>query len=277
MSAMTGMTWMEAALVLGVLVLALGGALALEAIRRGPRPRPTRPVLRSEPAEPSAAPTAASGLSPASGRADEGAGAAEKAAAQPREESREPEPGVRLGRRRFFHWLLGLGSLGTFIAMLSAASSLKPLIVQETAKEIGEGDKLVFATGPRKGQLLTREALAEGEGALALPQGKEDVEENLVLVLHLRPDQLEPPTRREWTDQGFVAYSAICTHLGCTVLAELQGGGIFCPCHGGVFDPRRGAIVVSGPPPRPLPQLPIRIDEQGRIVVAGPFTEEVGA
>ncbi len=179
-------------------------------------------------------------------------------------------------RRQFVQWLMGLGAGSTVAAMLAAGSSLKPLVVLQEAKMIAEGDRLVFAAGPRKGQLVTQESLAIGEAALTLPKGKEDVEQNIVLIVRLAPEQLGAPTKLEWTAQGCVAYSAICTHLGCTVLEGLRAGAIYCPCHAGVFDPSRGAIVVSGPPPRPLPQLPIRFNAQGELEAAGGFTEPVG-
>lgn len=51
-----------------------------------------------------------------------------------------------------------------------------------------------------------------------------------------------------------VAYSSVCTHLGCAVLWRRQQGRLACPCHEGAFDPRSGA-VVAGPPPRPLPRI----------------------
>ncbi len=189
---------------------------------------------------------------------------------------REESKAKGLSRRRVFHWLMGLGAGSALLAMLSAVNSLKPLVVQQTTKMIGEGDKLVFAVGPRRGERITRDALRVSEAALALPAGKEDVEENTVIVVRLEPTKLESPTRREWTAEGFVAYSAICTHLGCTVLSELRSEAIFCPCHAGVYDPGRGAIVVSGPPPRPLPQLPLRFNTQGELEAAGSFTERVG-
>jgi rieske iron-sulfur protein len=153
---------------------------------------------------------------------------------------------------------------------------VKPLVVLQEAKMIAEGDRFVFAAGPRKGQLVTKESLSVGAVALALPKGKEEIEQNIVLIARLEKDQLAPPTKLEWTAEGYVAYSAICTHLGCTVLEGLKAGAIFCPCHAGVFDPSRGAIVVSGPPPRPLPQLPIRFNAAGELEAAGEFTEPVG-
>jgi thiosulfate dehydrogenase (quinone) large subunit len=51
------------------------------------------------------------------------------------------------------------------------------------------------------------------------------------------------------SDGSLTAFSAVCTHAGCTV--GYQGGEIVCPCHGGVYSATTGA-VVSGPPPAPL-------------------------
>jgi cytochrome b6-f complex iron-sulfur subunit len=62
-----------------------------------------------------------------------------------------------------------------------------------------------------------------------------------------------------------VAYSAVCTHQGCTV--AYQGGELACPCHGSVFDPANGAAVVAGPAPRPLPEIPVKV-EGGEVVRA---------
>jgi cytochrome b6-f complex iron-sulfur subunit len=67
-------------------------------------------------------------------------------------------------------------------------------------------------------------------------------------------------------DNGdFVAYSAICTHQGCTV--DYKDGNLACPCHGSVFDPANGAAVVAGPAPRPLPEIPVKV-EGGEVVRA---------
>jgi Rieske Fe-S protein len=65
-------------------------------------------------------------------------------------------------------------------------------------------------------------------------------------------------------DEEFVAYSAVCTHQGCTVAYQRQTQRLACPCHGGVFDPAKGAEVVTGPPPRPLPEVEIEVRD-GRV------------
>lgn len=72
---------------------------------------------------------------------------------------------------------------------------------------------------------------------------------------------------------GFVAFDALCTHLGCQVhfdkvaVAGWESTPLetFCPCHGAVFDPNTGK-VLGGPPPRPLPKIKLEIDDQGEIL-----------
>jgi len=53
-----------------------------------------------------------------------------------------------------------------------------------------------------------------------------------------------------------VAFSAICTHQGCTV--KPAGAELHCPCHGSVYDALTGKNV-SGPAPRPLPAFPVHV------------------
>ena len=57
----------------------------------------------------------------------------------------------------------------------------------------------------------------------------------------------------------FAAYSAVCTHAGCTVAYQEQSARIACPCHGSVFDPADGAAVVNGPAQMPLPAIPVEV------------------
>jgi Rieske Fe-S protein len=59
----------------------------------------------------------------------------------------------------------------------------------------------------------------------------------------------------------FAAYSAVCTHQGCTV--AYRNGELLCPCHGSVFDPSRGGAVLSGPAPSPLPRIPLKVQSGG--------------
>jgi ubiquinol-cytochrome c reductase iron-sulfur subunit len=75
----------------------------------------------------------------------------------------------------------------------------------------------------------------------------------------------------------YYAYSKICTHVGCPVsLYEQQTGRVLCPCHQSQFDVLDGAKPVFGPAARPLPQLPIELDEEGYFVATSDFIEPVG-
>lgn len=53
-----------------------------------------------------------------------------------------------------------------------------------------------------------------------------------------------------------VVFSAVCTHMGCTV--NPAGKEFHCPCHGSVYDAATGK-VLHGPAPRPLPRIPVTV------------------
>jgi ubiquinol-cytochrome c reductase iron-sulfur subunit len=90
-----------------------------------------------------------------------------------------------------------------------------------------------------------------------------------------RPGQ--PGTIMNWTVDNIVAYSKICTHVGCPVaLYEQTTHHILCPCHQSTFDATNGAQVLFGPAPRPLPQLPIGVDSNGFLIATSDFHEPVG-
>jgi Rieske Fe-S protein len=67
-------------------------------------------------------------------------------------------------------------------------------------------------------------------------------------------------------DGEFHAFSAICSHLGCTVQFREDHQQIWCACHGGCYDPSTGKNV-SGPPPKPLKTLKATLKD-GQIVVS---------
>jgi len=100
----------------------------------------------------------------------------------------------------------------------------------------------------------------------------------IVLLMRLQPEQLNPETNNmDWTYDGIVAYSKVCTHVGCPVaLYEQQTHHLLCPCHQSQFDVANGAAVIFGPAARPLPQLPITVDAEGYLVAQSDFHEPVG-
>ena len=61
------------------------------------------------------------------------------------------------------------------------------------------------------------------------------------------------------------AFTAVCTHLGCTVRYEPDSKVIWCPCHNGMFDLH--GRNIAGPPPRPLSEYQVNLRE-GKIVVS---------
>ena len=98
---------------------------------------------------------------------------------------------------------------------------------------------------------------------------------NQLLLLRFDPEKLTPETRSR-AAEGVVAYTSICTHTGCDVTNwHPERQLLECPCHYSFYDPKEGAKVVSGPSPRRLPALPLRIVE-ARIIVAKPFTGRAG-
>jgi len=66
-------------------------------------------------------------------------------------------------------------------------------------------------------------------------------------------------------DGSWIALTAVCTHLGCTVQYQPEKSRIHCACHGGIYDPNTGANI-SGPPPKPLMRYNVKITETGVVV-----------
>jgi ubiquinol-cytochrome c reductase iron-sulfur subunit len=114
-----------------------------------------------------------------------------------------------------------------------------------------------------------------------IPEGYQDDDDALAkaatIIIKLAPGELQPPTVLNWTVEGIVAYSKICTHVGCPVsLYEETTHHILCPCHQSTFNAPKGAEVIFGPAARPLPQLPITTDAEGYLVAMSDFHEPVG-
>ena len=61
------------------------------------------------------------------------------------------------------------------------------------------------------------------------------------------------------TKAGVFAYSAICTHQGCTVSYNASSKHLKCPCHGAEFDPAKGARAVAGPTQTPLSKIKVAV------------------
>lgn len=99
-----------------------------------------------------------------------------------------------------------------------------------------------------------------------------------VILLRMEPGDITPRKGREnWSVDGIVCYSKICTHVGCPIsLNERTTHHLLCPCHQSTFDLADSGRVVFGPAARALPQLPLAVDEEGYLVAQSDFTEPVG-
>jgi len=99
-----------------------------------------------------------------------------------------------------------------------------------------------------------------------------------LILVRMEPDDIKHGEDREnWTVNGIVAYSKICTHVGCPIsLLERTTHHVLCPCHQSTFDLADSGKVVFGPAARALPQLPIAVDSEGYLVAQSDFTEPVG-
>lgn len=155
----------------------------------------------------------------------------------------------------------------------------------------------VMSLGPQPGRGLFRTSwergvrLVDSEGVplrpadlglntvrTVFPEGEIGSADAVTLLLRVRPSELQlDGERRQWTPEGCVGYSKICTHAGCPVgLYRAEDHALLCPCHQSTFDVLRGAVPTFGPAARPLPQLPLGIDGHGYLVAMGDFPEPVG-
>lgn len=99
-----------------------------------------------------------------------------------------------------------------------------------------------------------------------------------VIVIRMRPDDIKPTEGREnWSVDGILCYSKICTHVGCPIsLYEQQTHHVLCPCHQSTFDLSDGGKVIFGPAHRALPQLQLGVDDEGYLIAMSDFEEVVG-
>jgi ubiquinol-cytochrome c reductase iron-sulfur subunit len=100
-----------------------------------------------------------------------------------------------------------------------------------------------------------------------------------VILVRMEPEEITPVEGREdWSVNGIICYSKICTHVGCPIsLYERTTHHVLCPCHQSTFDLAHGAKVIFGPAARPLPQLPLAVDDEGYLYAQDDFHEPIGA
>jgi ubiquinol-cytochrome c reductase iron-sulfur subunit len=124
-----------------------------------------------------------------------------------------------------------------------------------------------------------------GSLTFAKPEGLEEKDEDFqtqiaksaLMIVRIQPDNIKDKRELEWSHEGIVAYSKICTHVGCPIsLYEQQTHHVLCPCHQSTFDLSDGARVIFGPAGHALPQLRIGVNDEGYLEALGDFEEPVG-
>ena len=188
-----------------------------------------------------------------------------------------------LGRRSLIKRSLGAALGLSALSPLLLLRDLGPLPGKELEKTSWKsGTYLVTDPGNRriKDSDLEVGAVAQVLPEIADPEHRKlnDIAKDAVLLIRLRPQEFNlEPDKLAMTHDGIIAFSKICSHMGCAVaLYEQQTKHLLCPCHQSTFDVTRGAKVIFGPSARPLPQLDITIDDEGYLVARQPFSEPVG-
>ncbi len=186
------------------------------------------------------------------------------------------EVGPVIGRRSMLLKLLigAGGALG--LALLLPVLSLGPAP--------GRSLKVTpWARGKRvvdeEGRPVELNQIPEDGFLTVFPEGFAGASDAQTLLIRVRPGSLKlPPERLAWVPDGtHVAYSKICTHAGCPVgLYRAESQSLICPCHQSQFDVADGGKPFFGPAARPLPQLPLGVDDEGILVAQGDFPEPVG-
>jgi len=148
----------------------------------------------------------------------------------------------------------------------------------------GEGVRIVSDVAERP---LKLEDIPVGGLVAASPENLQEVEEaegNLnarakaaIILVRMDPSEIVSQQGEGWGLEGVLAFSKICTHVGCPIaLYEQRTHHLLCPCHQSTFDLADSGNVVFGPAARRMPQLPITVDEEGFLVAQSDFQEPVG-
>jgi ubiquinol-cytochrome c reductase iron-sulfur subunit len=186
------------------------------------------------------------------------------------------EAGPEIRRRGFVLKMLGIAGGALGIALLPPIASLGP----------APGNSLK-TTSWRPGMRLVRDDTGEpiradelvlDEVLTVVPETAPKAADSVALLIRLPEDQIELPAERlAGTINGLVCYSKLCTHAGCPVgLYRAANRSLFCPCHQSQFNVLAGCTPTFGPAARPLPQLPIAVDQEGFVYAKGDFLEPVG-
>jgi ubiquinol-cytochrome c reductase iron-sulfur subunit len=192
------------------------------------------------------------------------------------EDALAEEVGPAIGRRSMLVKLLAGAGGALGLALLLPVLSLGPAPGNSLkVTPWRRGSRVV----DEEGELVTIDSVPEDGFVTVFPEGAAGAADAQALLIHVRPNTLKlSPERMAGVPEGtHVAYSKICTHAGCPVgLYRAESQSLICPCHQSQFDVADGARPFFGPAARPLPQLPLGVDEEGVLVAQDDFSEPVG-
>lgn len=190
-----------------------------------------------------------------------------------------------LGERKIIRRTL-LGALSLFpLPLLVILRDLGPMPGTRLRETIWDsGVHLVTDATYRK---IKAADLSVGSLINAVPDNLLEIEhedENLnergkasIILVRLDPNDIVSQQGEGWDYEGIVAYSKICTHVGCPIsLYQQRTHHLLCPCHQSTFDLSDSGNVVFGPAARRMPQLPITVDSEGYLIAKSGFQEPVG-
>lgn len=189
--------------------------------------------------------------------------------------------GIRWNRRRVVQGVLGLGIAG---GLVSPDAWMADADAAEIARQRPQdGDQLTYFGGDRDGEVIAPADLSLGEQPfIAYPRDpssgviRDGSRLNQITLLRVDPSRFDDRTRPGTVD-GIIAFSATCTHQQCPVTAwDEQAEALFCFCHRSRFDPWNAGKVVNGPATRKLPTLPLRLEGDNELRIAGGFSGRVG-
>jgi ubiquinol-cytochrome c reductase iron-sulfur subunit len=180
-----------------------------------------------------------------------------------------------MSRRGFIVKMLGVAAGAIGLAALLPIRSLGPSPGNSLFRTRWRRNSLVV---DEQGNPVTMDTLEVGGAITVFPEGHIQVEDSQTILIRLSNEAVVTrPGREDWAPDGYVALSKVCTHAGCPVgLYQQQFKKLLCPCHQSTFDVPQGGKPTFGPATRSLPQLPLMIDNDGRLRAQRDYDEPVG-
>lgn len=182
---------------------------------------------------------------------------------------------TELARRRFLKYMVGAaGAIGVAAVFPIASLGPRPDKRELFSTAWTAGSRVVDGDG----NPVRLADLAVGSAVVVFPEGHvDDPTAQTVLIRLSKGQNKASPAKASWAPDDTVAYSRVCTHAGCDVAEyESKTERLLCPCHQSMFDVTNGAHPTFGPAARPLPQLPLYVDENGELRAQSDFHEAVG-